>query len=315
MNCPTGDALVALAAGDAAGSTREHIAGCPACAARFAAIRAAVDRLEVAHAAPDHGHAAGRARLLAALAEEPVPVHPTFLRRILMDRRTWLTSAAASAVVAAAFLLGWGAAPPAALADGLKPFKEAKSFSCEMVPLQGGKPVDGGKKKMSVKLTWAAPGSLRNEMSAGEKPQATIILPQGKAGVVLDHRDKTFLPTDGKPGHQEAALLKLIHGLASYSGGDQKPAGTDEVGGVKAARYELEIGDSEAKDATWRYRVWVHPETKRPVRVELALQAGQDPTAKDVAGVRLEKFEWDVKAEGLFDTKPPTGYKSAVVEK
>jgi len=314
MKCPTGDALVALAVGDAAGSAREHMAGCPACLARFAEIRATVNRMEAAYAAPDRIYAAGRARLLAALAQEPAPVHPTFLWRVLMDRRTWITSAAASVAVAAAVLLGWGGAPSVALADGLKPFKEAKFFSCEMIPLKGGKPVDGGK-KMQMKLTWAAPGSLRNEVLAGDKPQTTIILPQGKAGVVLDHRDKTFLPTEGKPGRQEAALLKLIHGLATYSAGDQKPAGTDEVSGLKAPRFDLEISDPDAKDVVWRYRVWVHPETKRPVRVELALQAGQDPTAKDVAGVRLENFEWDVKVEGLFDTKPPAGYKSAVVRK
>ena len=41
--------------------------------------------------------------------------------------------------------------------------------------------MDGGK-KMQLKLTWAAPGSLRNEVLAGDKPQTTIILLQGKAG-------------------------------------------------------------------------------------------------------------------------------------
>jgi hypothetical protein len=314
MNCSTDEDLAALAVGGTSASSREHIAGCPACAARFAEIRTVVERLEAAHAAPDRAHETARARLFAALAEEPVPVRPTLLWRVLMDRRTWITSAAASAAVFIAVLLGWGGAPAVALADGLKPFKEAKSFSCEMILLKDGKPTDAGK-KLTLKLTWAAPGSLRSDVIAGDKPQATVIVPEGKAGVVLDHREKTFLPTDGKYGHQEAALLKLVHGLASYSGGDQKPAGTDEVGGVKAPRFDLKISDPEAKDAVWQYRLWVHPETKRPVRVEFALQAGQDPTAKDVVGVRLEKFEWDVKAEGLFDTKPPVGYKSAVVEK
>ncbi|QJW94759.1 anti-sigma factor family protein [Frigoriglobus tundricola] len=313
MNCPTDEALAALAVGGTSAATRAHVASCPACAARFAALRTAVERLESAHAVTNCAHASGRARLLAALAEEPVPVRPTLLWRVLMDRRTWVTSAAASAAVFVAVLLGWGGAPAVALADGLKPFKEAKSFSCEMIVLRGGKPADAGK-KMTLKLTWAAPGSLRSDMFADDKLQATVIAPEGKAGIVLDHRDKTFLP-DGKPGRQEAAFLKLVNGLAAHAGGDQKPAGTDEVGGAKAPRFDLEIRDPEAKNAVWRYRLWVHPETKRPVRVEFALQAGQDPTANDVVGVRLEKFEWDVKAEGLFDTKPPAGYKSAVAEK
>ena len=314
MRCPTDAELAALAVGGATATDREHVAACPACAARLAEIRSTVDRLEAAHTVPERGHATGRARLLKALAAEPVPVHPTFLWRVLMDRRTWITSGALSAAVVVAVVLGWGGAPAVALADGLKPFKEAKAFSCEYIPLHGGKP-DEAAKNVTIKLTWAAPGSLRNEVSAGGKSQAAAILPHGKAGVAIDHRDKTFLPMDEKPGPQEAALLKLVHGLAAYSGGDQKPAGTDEIGGIKAPRFDLEIKDAEAKDATWQYRVWVHPETKRPVRVEFALQAGQDPTAKGVAGVRLEKFEWDVKTEGLFDTKPPAGYKSAVVEK
>jgi hypothetical protein len=314
MNCPTDEDLAALAVGGTSATSREHIAGCPACAARFAQIRTVVERLESAHAAPDRAHATGRARLLAALAGEPVPVGPTLLWRVLMDRRTWITSAVASAAVLIAVLLGWGGAPAVALADGLKSFRDAKSFSCELILLKDGKPDDAGK-GMTLKLIWAAPGSLRSDVFADGKPQGTAIVPNGKAGVVLDHRTKTFLPTDEKPGRQEAALLKLIHGLASYSGGDQKPAGIDEVGGVKASRFDLEISDSEANDAVWRCRVWIHPETKRPMQVDFALPAGQDPTAKDVVGVRLEKFEWDVKVEGLFDTTPPAGYKSAVVGK
>jgi hypothetical protein len=314
MNCATDEDLAALAVGGTSAATREHIAGCPACAARFAQIRTVVERLESAHAAPDRAHATGRARLLAALAEEPVPVRPTLLRRVLMDRRTWITSAVAAAAVLIAVLLGWGGAPTVVLADGLKSFQEAKSFSCEMILLKDGKP-DDAVKGMTLKLIWAAPGSLRGESFADGKPLATAIFPKGKAGVVLDHRAKTFLPTDGKPGRQEAAFLKMIHGLASYSSGDQKPAGTDEVGAVKVPRFDLEISDSEKKDAVWKYRVWIHPETKRPVRVEFALQAGQDPTGKDVVGIRLEKFEWDVKTEGLFDTAPPPEYKSAVEEK
>ncbi len=229
-----------------------------------------------------------------------------------MDRRIWIMSVATAAAVFLGVFLGWGA-PAVALADGLKPFKEAKSFSCEMVMLKDGKPADAGN-KMTLKLTWAAPGSLRNDLLMGKKPQSTIILPQGKAGVVLDHRDKTYLPTDAKPGRQEAAILKLVQGLAKYSG-DQKPAGIDEVDGVKAPRFDLEIRDPEVKDSAWQYRIWIHPETKRPVRVEFALQPGQDPKAKDVAAIRLEKFEWEVKTEDLFDTKPPTGYKSSVNDK
>ncbi|MDY3557243.1 hypothetical protein R5W24_006431 [Gemmata sp. JC717] len=313
MKCPTDDALVELALTGDASAVQQHVAGCPACATRLSDINGVMHGMEAAHAAADRGHAVGRARLLAALAMEPVPTRNTFLWRVLMDRRTWITSGAISAAVIVVAVLGWGGAPAVALADGLKPFKEAKSFSCDYVLLHDGKPAAVAK-TMTVKLTWAAPGSLRNEIFAGGKSQAVAILPHGKEGVAIDHRDKTCDSLDGK-GSQDATLLKLVHGLATYSGGDKKAAGTDEIDGVKASRFELEIPNAEAKDAPWQYRIWVHPETKRPVRLEFALQAGKDPTAKGVAGVRLEKFEWDVKTDGLFDTKPPAGYKSAVEEK
>jgi outer membrane lipoprotein-sorting protein len=312
MNCPTTDELVAIAVGYPAVRGREHVAACPACTSRLNEIGATLVRLEAAHATRDRGHEAGRARLLAALAAEPPPARLTLLRRIVMDRRTWISSAAAAAAVAAAVFLGWGGTPSVALADALKPFREAKSFSCEMVPLQGGEP-GPGTDKFSLRLTWASPGSLRMEIRADGKPHETVIVPNGKPGVVLQHWNKTHFPTAEKLGRQEEALLKLVNGLAAYSSGDQKPAGTDEIGKVKAPRFELTVADPEAKDVSWRANVWVHPETKRPLRVEFALQAGQDPRGKGVAALRLEKFEWDGKTDGLFDATPPAGYKSAAV--
>ncbi|MDY3558910.1 hypothetical protein R5W23_006086 [Gemmata sp. JC673] len=313
MKCPTDDALVELALTGDASAVQQHVAGCPACAARFSDINGVMHGMEAAQAVADRGHEAGRARLLAALAVEPPPTRNTLLWRVLMDRRTWITSGAISAAVIVVVVLGWGGAPAVALADGLKPFKEAKSFSCDWVPLHKGKPFEVAN-KMTFRLTWAAPGSVRSEIFADGKPQSVAIAPHGKEGFIVDHSNKTVTSIDD-PDAEEATILKLIDGLATYSGGDKKAAGTDEIDGVKAARFELEIPNAEAKDAPWRYRIWVHPETKRPVRLEFALQALHDPTAKGVAGVRLEKFEWDVKTDGLFDTKPPAGYKSAVEEK
>jgi hypothetical protein len=314
MSCPTTDALVALALGDPAARDPGHVGNCPTCAARLAEIGSALARLESAHAVPDRGPEAGRGRLLAALAAEPVPARPTLVRRIVMDRRTWASSAAAAAAIVTAVLLGGGGTPSLALADALKPFKEAKSFSCDMVPLRGGEAAPGTD-KVNLRLTWAVPGSIRNEILTDGKPQETVIAPKGKPGVVLNHRDKTYLPTGAKPRRQEAALIKLIDGLAAYSGGDEKPAGSDEIGKVKAPRFDLNVADPADKEVTWRARVWVHPETRRPLRVEFALGAGQDPAGKGVSAVRLEKFEWDVKTDGLFDATPPAGYKSAVAEK
>lgn len=310
MNCPSTDALIALAIGAPTPANRDHITGCPACAARLSEIRSVLDRLE-AHATPDRGHEAGRVRLLAALAAEPGPVRPSFVRRVLMDRRTWASSAAAAALVVAAVLLGWGGSSPVALADALQPFKEAKSFACELIPLQDGKPSPEAE-KVTVRIIWAAPGSLRCEFSS--KPDGrlgeTVIIPHGKAGINLDHRRKTYRPTS-QPAAAEAVMLKLIHGLAAQPDGDQKPAGTDMIGTVKAPRFDLKLSVPEAKGMAWHAHVWVDPKTKQPLRVEFALQPGKNPADKGVTAIRLDKFEWNTKVDGLFDTEPPAGYESA----
>jgi hypothetical protein len=226
----------------------------------------------------------------------------------MMNRRNWVVVASIAATATA--LLIWPPPTTQLLAEALQPFKEVKSFACEMVPLMGGKPVEGGT-NITLKLTWAAPGSLRTEMFTGDMPLTTVIVPHGKAGVLIRHGNRTCATIDKTPRGQEAAVLKLVGGLAAYSSGNQKPAGSDEIGEVQAPRFDLKVADPEAKGEVWRYRVWVHPTTKRPLRVEFAMQAGLDPAAEGMAALRLEKFEWDVKTDGKFDPVQPVWYDTA----
>jgi outer membrane lipoprotein-sorting protein len=313
MNCPTLEALAELALGAPAGSEQEHVARCPICAARLVGLRALVDRLESAQAVYAHGHDVGRARLLAALATEPVPVRPHLIRRIVMDRRTWAASAAVAAAAIVVVLFGWGGSAPVALADVLKPFREAKSYSCEMVPVKDGKLVPE-LPKFSSKVTWAAPGSLRMDNSLEGKPVLTTIVPHDRAGVFLHHSEKTYQPhreprkAAASVTNWEDALITLFDSLRESSGGDQKPTGIDDIDGVKAPRFDLTIDLAGPPKIKWQYRLWAHPETKRPMRVEFKLGADQ---AKETMVLRLQNFEWDVKTEGLFDTTPPKGYRLA----
>jgi hypothetical protein len=315
MNCLTDEQIVSLALGDPGVAAREHLAHCRPCRDRLAEVLTRMDRLGAALTAPARAHAAGRAHLLTALAREPVPV-PLFWR-IAMNRRTWAVTAAMVVLATVAFL-GWPGRPPAAaLAEALRPFKEANSFACEMVNLKGGKPWDaslpGAKRgKLKTRLTWAAPGSLRLDSTLDGKPQARLILPHGKPAVLIDYPTKEYNSIERKPAGKEEVILQLINTLAAYTPGEKKPAGTDDIDGLKAPRFDLVIADADKRE--WHYRVWAHPTTKRPVRVEFALLPGKELTAKDVLAVRLERFEWDVKTGGLFDTKPPAGYKRVVVK-
>ncbi|MGL4555828.1 MAG: hypothetical protein ACRC33_32060 [Gemmataceae bacterium] len=305
MSCLSDEQIASLATGEAA--DRGHAADCAPCAARLAALLARMDRLEAAVARD-----AGRARLLAALEREPVPT--TLFWRLVMNRRNW---AAAAAAIIAVTLFGWPAGP-SALAEALRPFKEAKSFACDLVPLKDGKPLDESlpadkRGKLKVRLTWAAPGSLRVETAVDGKPSSAAVVPHGKDGVMLDHAAKRYTPVERKRvGAQEEAVLRLINTLAGHDPGDAEPAGTDEVGGRKAPRFDLTVTDPGKR--TWHYRVWADPATKRALRVEFALLPGVALSDPRVQAARLENFEWDAKAEGAFDATPPEGYKLAAVK-
>jgi hypothetical protein len=313
MTCLTTDQLT-VAVCDPDPGAAAHLAGCDRCATRLAELTA---RLAAATAAPGP-NPAGRGRLLAALAAEPIPVTPIWRRtlmnrrnwaaepipvtpiwrRTLMNRRNWAAAAAAGAVAAGLFL-GLGVGPPGvAVAEVLRPFREAKSFTCRMVLTKNGQPVPG---QTPMRLVWAAPGSVRTEGAT-----YTFIQPHGQPGVRLDHADKKFTPTAAEKPAQVTPLLKLLTDLAADTG-REKPAGTDLIDGVKAVRYELKRGGQG-------YKVWADPATNRPVRID-----PDPPTDPDLIALgdltfqtRFEGFEWDVPTDGLFDTAPPAGYKTTV---
>jgi hypothetical protein len=313
MSCLTNEQIVSLALGEAGDSFREHVAGCQGCADRLAEAEARMALLADALAAPDPAHEAGRARLLAALEAEPIPIRSLFWR-IVMNRRNWAVTAAA-AMIATVIFLGWPGGPRAvALAEALRPFKEAKSFACDMINLKGSKPWDAAlpaekRNKLKTRLTWAAPGSLR--LDTNYECKTTLILPHGKEGVLIDHATTEYTPIPRKPDGKEDMMVKLVNALVAYTPGEKRPDGIDEIDGLKAPRFDLMITDAEKRE--WHYRIWVHPTTKRPLRVEFALLPGKEVTGTDVDAARLVQFEWDVKTEGLFDTKPPAGYNRVVV--
>jgi hypothetical protein len=305
MNCLTDEELAAVATGDPA-ARGDHVAGCAGCAARVAELERALANL--AH------HYAGRERLLAALAEEPE--FPSPLQRVLMSRRSWAATAAAVAVASGLFLGVGGKTNPVALADGLKALREAKSFRCKLVPLLGGEPVAGAD-KLALRLVWAAPGSLPTEMLADGSPAVTTVVPHGEDGVSIDHRAKTYIRLDAEAkakSRQEAAILQLIGGLGKFAPGDDKPAGTDEIDGVAAPRFDVKTPDPDDATMLWHARVWLHPRAGRPIRVEFAFLPGQEVAAAKAVGGRLERFEWDVRTDGLFETTPPAGFRAKDID-
>ena len=292
MSCLSDERLAALALGLPDDADSLHLAGCAACAARLARIEGVLRLGEAAHRTPLPGR--------PALDGEPPPALPSPLERFLMDRRTWAVAAIAAGLLLYLSLHG----APLALADALKPFKDAEAFACEAVILMDGKPADPNKKTV-LKLAWTAPGSMRAETVIDGKTVLVVVGPLGKPVTVIDHKAKTIRRV-GKPGAQETVVLRMVQGLASYPAGDAKPAGHDMIGGVRAARFDLV---SKQFGTTWHYRLWADPKTKHPLRVDMAVQPDKKLDDKGVVAMRLEKFAWGKKAAGSFDAKAPPGYK------
>jgi hypothetical protein len=305
MNCLSNDELIRLALDPAVSDEwRGHLQGCEHCAEQSRTVAQLLRQTAAAHHWFEDGHEAGRARLMTALLAEHSPPKPfSLFRRIVMNRRNWFISASAASIVGAAFIVWNLVSPPSlALADALQKFKEAKSFSCKM----SGKdfPED-----LTIKLTWASPGSIRIDMLVKEKTQTSSIMPEAGNGLVINHRDKTYTITErSQIGGQEQRILDMFKALVAYSGKDVKPSGTDEIDGVKAPRFDLLMNQQKPKEGEWELRVWVHPETKRTLRVDFKIiPLGAKWESPPV--YRLEKFEWDIDTAKLFDANPPRDYE------
>ena len=310
MNCLNTDQLARLALGDAPPEWNVHVQACAACSARLSEVEGVLRTTAEAHVTFGASHEAGRRRLMTSIQAEAHPPRPqTLFERIVMNRRNWIATATALAIVATAFFAWDWRNPTIALADAIKTVKEAKSFSAY---IERPVPIAKDDQKAKAKITWAAPGSLRSDSIEEGKTLASAIVHKDKPGIAIDHKDKTFLPIDErKIGKQEAVILRVINDLSAYKVGDEKPAATEKIDGVKALRFDLVLNGREAKPGEWDHRVWVNPKTKRPIRVDFNILAGMKlPAGVEPIIYRLDKIEWDVPIDKLFDTTPPVGYKA-----
>src|SRR5262249_12213258 len=148
-----------------------------------------------------------------------------------------------------------------------------------------------GKETPAMRVTWAAPGSFRSDVTADGKPMFTVIVPAGKPGLRIDPQARTVARGDREPAVQEAALLRAVAEPAKFQSQGEKPAGADEVAGVKAVRYELKTPVAAPARGNWRFRVWLHPTTARPVRLDFPLTPDLDVTDPKAVAVRVEQLE------------------------
>ena len=266
----------------------------------------ALAKLAAAVRAVDADHAAGRDRLLAALAAEPAgrPVPSSVWRKGFDMVRRHAGRGVLAAGLAAALVLGLLAIrPPGALAATAAAIREAGSFRARMSLVDYPDGVDAAGQDAGT-VCWT-PEGVRHEEMMDNKPQVSVEL-VGTPGLRVRHADpKMFWRLD--PEREANPFFRAIGGLADSRGRGATPLGKRRVGEVRATGYVFPMTRLDPRaDDTERMEVWFDPATHRPVR--LLMVGGNMPAGK---GVRLDGFEWGLPTAGWFDTTPPVGYKDA----
>jgi hypothetical protein len=189
--------------------------------------------------------------------------------------------------------------------------REARSYTCTMsaeMTLDAPSADDGTLKRVeTVKFLWTAPGSVRQERFKGDDLIGVSIYPDGKAGLSIDHSQRTFItlpeqafrPGFDSPGH-------WISALARSPGKTALELGVKEIDSRPARGYLLESGSiSPDIPPGISVRVWADEETRLPVLVEME---SVDSKTK----MRIEDFQWNMVLDAaLFETTAPAGYADA----
>ncbi|QVL32076.1 hypothetical protein KIH39_25105 [Telmatocola sphagniphila] len=192
---------------------------------------------------------------------------------------------------------------------------EMNSFSAELVSLMSnGKPrpaiASSGKDEKAVailpsKVFWSSPGNYRIDDSNIFHQSTLVVLAYGK-GISIDHGQKIYCELSQKQvmeNQSDFFAIALKH-FAQFDGSNRKADAQEEIDGIKCFRFDVKT--KEDRKSKWDYRIWVHSESKRPVRMDWK----PDDETGDFS--RLNKVEWNVKTENLFEITPPKGYRAKI---
>lgn len=162
---------------------------------------------------------------------------------------------------------------------------------------------------------WQAPGSLRTELAASaqnegkpwQEPKITYILPDGKPGIRLRSRDKTYRRWYWPYSrHSGSSAFERPEDFARLSDGADRPLGTKEIGGRAVSGFEIDVKKIEA-DNPWSgpVEVWLDSRSKLPVLVHAELKH-----TNYSASLTMTDFQWNIDlGQTVFDATPPQGYR------
>ena len=305
MNCLASEQIVELALGDAPrvdhAAEWAHVNECTRCAARVVEVQEQMGRLEKAMTWFDRDHVEGRQRLLAALAvTAPSPHSERTLTRnvkeILTMPRTWIGSAAAAALLIGAFFIWHSADPPSLMAQTAQALRDVKSYKCRATAEFSAS--DGQKKFDSMKLYWSAAGSMRFDTFQKGKLTGELLWCKDKPGLDIDHRAKTY----NRLGPMKGATspLLVLNKLAGFAGQADRQLDPLTIKDKRAPGFEIAVAKIDLDIGQGSLRLWTDPDTKLPLRLELAMKSGT---------MTWEDFEWNVPTDNWFTLAPPAGYQ------
>lgn len=299
MNCLNQEELIGLALGRDNGQASPHLATCAACRASLEDWRRLAAGVAAAHQVFDEAHAAGRERLMAALATESVSTSRSPIRkgRFSMKQRIAFSSMAVAAALLLAVWLVLAGRPLSAMEQVAAKIREAKSFSFQMSSEMEGKQHPGGK------FYWQAPGTVRlDDTALPEGNPQVMIFPYRKPGIEIDDKHKAYKHLPAREGY--TSPLMAVWKLGAFSGEADKELEPRKIDNRPTRGFQIAAKKIDA-DLSGTVDVWVDAETNLPTLVEYGMER---PKAK----MTMHHFHWNEPLDSkLFDTAPPEGYTDA----
>jgi outer membrane lipoprotein-sorting protein len=236
--------------------------------------------------------------LRKSVVGKPCPkrgIIPT-LKEALTMPRTWIGTAVAAVLLVGVFFLWHGAGTTSLLAQSTQALRDVKSYQCRFGMAAFSPPVSVG---MTGKFYWAQ-GSLRLDSYEGDKLIWVRIMPKDKPGLEIDHRLETFERLEPMKGSRSLTPMLIMGKLADYSGQADRPLEKRQIGGIAVPGFEITLAKIDPGVGEGKLRVWIDPEAKLPLHVEVTLGTG---------GFVCEDFQWNVPTGTWFNVEPPAKYQ------
>jgi len=222
--------------------------------------------------------------------------------RLAFRRKTMfaLLKMAAAALIAAASLFYFGGpylvGAPVAFEEVAQKLQNAHTFSYLMTM-----ELPDAKSSVTMRLLFKEPGLVRSEALATSGP---IMIMDQKAGktLAIDPAAKSAVLLEGKllgaaREDKELATSEAQH-LRSLAQKKGEPIGEKTIGKVQAQGFRVK------EETGYETTIWVDPQTRLPVQIEITGKAGDKPFHSII-----REFELDPKLDdSLFSQEPPQGY-------